>query len=173
MAHHNPFRGFVDMMSEMDRMRRLGKSGHDPRYDEQGRTQATAWVPAADIYAAGADLVVRLELPGIRVEDVDIVFADGVLTISGARATEPVEEVTFYARERYHGPFRRSMILPDGVDEDRIGATFSDGVAEIIVRGACALAAPEEPRRIPIVDRSTGHQPLTGRAGPITPRSGA
>lgn len=101
----------------------------------------------------------------VRAEHVDIFFADGVLTISGERSTEPAEEVTFYTRELYYGPFRRSMILPDGVEEDRISASFADGIAEITVRGACAAVGPE-PRRIPITDRSSGQVPLTGRGRP-------
>jgi len=152
----NPFRGFVDMMSELDRMRRLGKTGRDPAGDDAPRTQATAWVPAADIYAAGSDLIVRVELPGIRSQEIDISFVDNVLTISGHRDTEPDEGVTFYTREIYHGPFRRSMILPEHVDEGRLSATLADGVAVITVRDA-ASPAPREPARIPITD-TAGHQ---------------
>lgn len=158
----NPFRGFVDMMSELDRMRRLGKSGHDPAGDDQPRMHSTAWVPAADIYALGADLVLRIELPGVRSEEIDISFADSVLTISGRRDTEPGEAATFYTREIFHGPFRRSMILPDDVDEDQLTASLADGVAEIIVRGAAALAG-REPARIPITDTSAHEVPLGGR----------
>lgn len=149
----NPFRGFADMMSEMDRMRRLGKSGHEPIYEQPARSHATAWIPAADIYADDDDLVIRIDLSGVPAEEITLEFADSVLTVSGERDTEPRRDVTFYTRELFSGPFRRSMILPDGIDESRISATFRNGIAEVTVRGAAADAGPD-PHRIPIEDQS-------------------
>jgi len=163
----NPFRGFLDMMSEMDRMRWLAKYGPESGYEEQARAHRNTWVPAADIYASGADLVIRVELADVRSEDIDIFFADGVLTVSGHRSTEPEGEVTFYTRELYYGPFRRSMVLPDDVDESRISASFRNGVAEVTVRGAHAPASSAA-HRIPIRDVSDQVVPLTGR-GHLSP----
>jgi HSP20 family protein len=61
----HPFRGFVDVMSEMNRMREVGRGSYDPGYEERERTQASAWVPNADVFARGEDLVIRLELAGV------------------------------------------------------------------------------------------------------------
>ncbi len=61
----NPFRGFVDVMSEMNRLREIGRTGYDPGYEDRERTQASAWVPTADAFASGEDLVIRLEIPGL------------------------------------------------------------------------------------------------------------
>lgn len=153
-ARVNPFRGFVDMISEMQRIREVGRTGLETGPEDRQRTHATAWAPAANIFARDRDLVIRVELTDVEPKDIDITFSDGVLTISGERGSEADREtVTFYTRELSYGPFRRSMILPEDVDEGDISAAFEDGITEITVRGACA-SVPSEPRRIPVIDRS-------------------
>ena len=139
----NPFRGLVDHMSEMSRMREYFETGQE----ERRRTHATAWVPTTDIFAEGVDLVIRCELAGVNREDIDIELTGDTLTISGERRSELSEEVHFYTRERSFGHFRRSMNLPEGIDDD-ISASFEDGMLQVTVRGGAA-AAPE-PRRIDI-----------------------
>jgi HSP20 family protein len=153
----NPFRGFTDFLSEMNRMRDLGRYGYEAGQEEAPRrTYAAAWAPAADIFAKGEDLVIRMELPGVRQEDIDIALSGDMLTVSGERRSDiNEEEVSFYTRERLYGAFSRSMNLPEGVDEDRISATFEGCVLEIIVQGALASTLTMEPRRIQIRDRSS------------------
>jgi HSP20 family protein len=154
-AHRNPFQGFVDVMSEMSRMREMVTDpGFETGQEDQRRTHANAWIPLADIFAREGNLVIRCELAGVRREDVEITLSDGVLNISGERRSElNEEEVTFYTRERFYGTFRRSMSLPEGVNEDEIDATFEDCVLEISIRRGAA--AVPEPRRIQIRDRSS------------------
>ena len=92
--------------------------------------------------------MVRAELPGVRQEDVEITFHNGVLTISGERKAEEQKEGSgYYVRERRYGSFRRSMTLPEGTDESNISARFQDGVLEVRVAGAAAV---QEPKRIQI-----------------------
>jgi HSP20 family protein len=154
-AHRNPFQGFVDVMSEMSRMREMVTDpGFETGQEDQRRTHANAWIPLADIFAREGNLVIRCELAGVRREDVEITLSDGVLNISGERRSElNEEEVTFYTRERFYGTFRRSMSLPEGVNEDEIDATFEDCVLEISIRRGAA--AVPEPRLIQIRDRSS------------------
>lgn len=149
----NPFRGFSDTMSELNRMWQLGRTGQDPAHHEaRERDHATAWVPAADIFARGEDLVIRIELAGMDPGDIDVSFSRGVLTVTGERRThEGAEGATFYVRERYFGAFRRSMNLPEGTAEEAITAEFENGLVEITVRGG---AGGSGPRRIALVDRS-------------------
>jgi HSP20 family protein len=141
----NPFRGLVDHMSEMSRMREYAEGGAQ---EYQRRTHATAWVPTTDIFAEGDDLVIRCELAGVHREDIDIELSGDTLTISGERRSEMSDDVHFYTRERSFGHFRRSMNLPEGVSENDISASFQDGMLQVTVRGGAA-AAPE-PRRIDI-----------------------
>jgi HSP20 family protein len=144
----NPFRGFYDMQSEVNRM-------FDETFGNLARTggrqlgdQPTRWAPALDVLQEDGDVVVRAELPGVRQEDVEITFHNGVLTISGERTAEEQKEGSgYYVRERRYGSFRRSMTLPQGTDESNIGARFQDGVLEVRVAGAAAVP---EPKRIQI-----------------------
>ncbi len=143
----DPFRGFVDSISEWNRMREYGMYGPDPGQEEQRRTHATAWIPNADIFARGDDLVIRFELAGVSEEDIDISLTGGVLTVSGERRSELDEdEVHFYTRERSYGNFRRSMNLPEGVDRGKISASFQDGMLELTVTGGAVYPEPERIR---------------------------
>ena len=141
----NPFRGLMDHMSEMTRMREYAEGaapgGEDPR-----RTHATAWVPTTDIFALGDDLIIRCELAGVEQDDVEISLSSGVLQIDGERKGEP-EAVEYYSRERYYGRFRRRMRLPEGVSGSSVSATFENGLLEVVVQGG---ANYEEPERIQI-----------------------
>ena len=144
----SPFRGFYDMQSEMNRMfdeafGSLARGGGRREVDE-----ATRWAPALDVLHEDGDIVVRAELPGVKLEDVDITIHNGVLTISGERKAEQQREGSgYYVRERRYGSFRRSMTLPQGVDENSIHARFDGGVLEVRVAGAAAV---QEPKRIQI-----------------------
>lgn len=151
-SRNNPFRGLIDVASEMNRMRQLGRYGYEPGEMPRERTHATAWIPAADIFARGGDLVLRVELAGVSPQDMDITFHDNVLTISGERKRDLEDRaVSYFVHERYHGVFRRSITLPAGVDQDDITADFDNGLVEIIVEDG---AARTEPRRIEIRDKS-------------------
>ena len=149
----SPFRGrgFYDVQSEMNRLfdEMFGSFMRRPGGQQQHqRSQLTEWAPAMDVLQRDGDLVVRAELPGVKLEDVDITVHDRVLTVSGERKVEEeTERGGYYVRERRHGTFRRSMTLPEGVDEESIKARFEDGVLEVTIEGAAAV---REPKRIQI-----------------------
>jgi HSP20 family protein len=143
----DPFRGVVDSISEWNRMREYGKYGPETGQEEQRRTHATAWIPTADVFARGDDLVIRYELAGVSEEDIEIALTGGVLTVSGERKSDLNEqEVHFYTRERSYGYFRRSMNLPEGVDGSKINASFDDGMLELIITGGAVYPEPEHIR---------------------------
>jgi len=149
----NPFEGVTDYVSELGRMRTLGVHGTDPGGTSE-RNHASAWVPATDILARGDDLVVRIELPGVDPDDVDLLLSHGVLTVSGTRATAAgAAEDDYYVRERYHGAFRRVITLPEGTEADQLAAEFADGLVEITVRHGVRVP---EGTRIAMADRSRG-----------------
>jgi len=92
--------------------------------------------------------MVRAKLPGARPEDVEITVHQGVLSISGKREEQSEEERGGYlVRERRLGSFRRSLQLPEGVNEDSIRARFENGVLEVTIKGA---AAEQGPKRIQV-----------------------
>lgn len=144
----SPFRGFYDMQSEMNRMFDEVFGDVARRSGRQQGDVPTRWAPVLDVLQEDGDVVVRTELPGVKLEDVDITLHNGVLTISGERKAEEQREGSgYYVRERRYGTFRRSMTLPQGVDESDISARFDDGVLEVRVSG---VAAVQEPKRIQI-----------------------
>ena len=153
-GHRNPFEGVTDFFSELNRMRDLGRHGYEHAHEDRERTHATAWVPAADIFSRAGDLVIRIDLAGMRPDDVAITFADGQLTVFGERSTE--EDTggpeSFYIRERFYGSFRRAVTLPPGTEQSQISAEFENGLVEVIVRGAASGA---EPQRIALKDTSS------------------
>ena len=92
-----------------------------------------AWIPAVDIYeTAEKDVVVKVDLPDVRKEDIKITFENNVLSIEGQREfSSNVERDRFHRLERGHGQFRRSFTLPSTVDASRVDANYTDGVLTV------------------------------------------
>jgi len=105
------------------------------------------WVPPMDLVETGEDFVLRADLPGMTEKDLNIELEDNVLAISGERKSEHEERNEGYYRvERASGTFRRSLTLPEGVDPEKVRASFDNGVLEVRV------PKPEErkPRKVSI-----------------------
>jgi len=92
------------------------------------------WMPPIETFRRGDRLVVRADLPGLRKEDVSVEIDDGVLTISGERSEEDVDDREgYYHSERSYGQFQRSLALPEGITGESCDATFKDGVLEVTI----------------------------------------
>jgi HSP20 family protein len=142
----NPFRGFRDLQSEMNSMMAEAFG----RVPQTASTAEARWTPAVDVVTKDNDMVIRAELPGMKRENVDVSFHNGVLSISGERKEEGEhKDAGYLIQEHRYGSFRRSMTLPEGVDESKIKANFSDGLLEITVEGA-GTQVEERPKRIEI-----------------------
>lgn len=149
MATVNPFRGFLDTVSETNRIREnwmTGSGGSGGGQRERG--QVDAWIPEVDVLLEDSDLVIVADLPGVRSEEVDLSLSGGTLTISGVKRGRG-DGYEYYTRERRAGAFRRSMSLPENIDRGRIRSTFGDGVLQIVVED---YAANPEPYRLQIHD---------------------
>lgn len=153
MSERNPFEGVSDLFTELSRLREIGTHGRESAREERQRTHASAWVPTTDIFAIGDRLVIRIELAGVDPGEIDMHFANGVLTVSGNRAGDfgSDEDPTFYVRERFYGAFRRSITLPEGTRREQIQAGFDDGLVEIVVSG---VRQRDDATRIQLRDRS-------------------
>jgi HSP20 family protein len=155
MPDHSPFTGITDLFTEWGRMRELGAYGRELGPEDRRRTHASAWVPTTDIFVKDDRLVIRIELAGVEPENIDLRFANGVLTVCGKRSEDfgPGDDPKFYVRERFYGEFRRSITLPEGTQRRQIQAGFDDGLVEIVVEG---VGKPAESSRIELRDRSSG-----------------
>jgi HSP20 family protein len=101
----------------------------------QGETDAvatSAFVPAVDIYEDEHKIVVKLEVPGMKQEDLDIRFENNTLTVRGERKFEKEEkEENFHRIERRYGTFYRAFTVPNTVNTEGIKADYEAGVLRI------------------------------------------
>lgn len=105
------------------------------------------FVPAVDVYEDAQKLVLKLEVPGIRREDLDIRVEGRTLTVKGERKFEAEEkEENFHRIERRFGSFVRSFTLPASVDTESVAALSSDGVLSITL----AKKAEAKPKQIQV-----------------------
>jgi HSP20 family protein len=107
--------------------------GQDAGESGTGGASAPAWAPPVDIAERKDTYVVTVDLPGVKVEGLDISFQDGLLTIQGQRSATRDPDEQFHVLERRYGLFRRSITLPLHVKADAIQASTEDGVLQVLV----------------------------------------
>jgi len=96
------------------------------------RQLARATTPAVDIAESDKAYEVTAELPGMDEKDIEVKLVNGGLTIKGEKTEEKEEKKKdYYVHERHFGSFERSFRLPEGVDADKIEATFKKGVLTV------------------------------------------
>lgn len=90
------------------------------------------FVPKIDIYENGDSLVVEVEAPGAKKEDLKLTLEDNILTLEGEKKfVERKDDVKNFRRERSFGKFKRSFTLPVDVDPDKVNAKFENGILAI------------------------------------------
>lgn len=101
---------------------------------EDTETNVGRWTPTVDMMETDNEYTIEVDLPGMSKKDIEINCHDNVLTVEGERKYEDREEAKGYLRsERYFGGFKRSIMLPASIVDDKIKATFKDGVLRISV----------------------------------------
>jgi HSP20 family protein len=92
----------------------------------------SGWVPAMDVYENNESLLVKVELPGMKKEDIDISIHEGVLSVSGESKCECNNAQTEINRsERNYGRFHRSFSLPKPVAVEKVSAQYKDGILTV------------------------------------------
>jgi HSP20 family protein len=101
----------------------------------------TAWTPPCDIYETEKELVLKMELPEMKREDVHVTLENNVLTLRGERKfEEKVDQENYHRVERNYGEFLRSFTLPAFVDGNKISAEFKDGLLTVTLpKNAAAI----------------------------------
>jgi HSP20 family protein len=121
----DPYQQIADIQRELERT--FGRMVGD------GRSQR-GWMPTVDIEQTDQEIVLKLDLPGMRREDVSIEVRDHTLIVAGERREEKEDKHEGYiTRERIVGRFTRSFMLPEGVDPDQVHANFENGVLRVRV----------------------------------------
>jgi HSP20 family protein len=144
----NDYNPFLALRQEMDRLfddtfRGFGLTpfGLGDRFLET----AAAW-PKIDVADTGKEMKVTAELPGLGEKDVDVSLSDGMLCISGEKKEE-TEDKDRLISERSYGRFER-RIRVDDVDEEKVSATFKNGVLTVTLPKE--PGAPEKVKHIAI-----------------------
>jgi HSP20 family protein len=136
--HREMNRLFDDVFRGFD----LSPSGFGPFEHGMG------W-PHIEVSEAGNEVQVTAELPGLEEKDVDVRLSDGVLVISGEKKTESEDKDRLFS-ERTYGRFERRIPL-DEVDEDKVNASFKNGVLTVTLPRSAE--AKSKVRRIAINGR--------------------
>lgn len=109
----------------------------------EGRA-AVVFAPSFEVKETAAAFVVRADVPGVKEDQVDVSFHNGVLSIAGSRSAEDRKEgEAFFVYERQFGSFSRSFALPETADPDRIEAKLDGGVLTVSV-GKRTQAVPKK-----------------------------
>lgn len=131
-ATPDPFAMLRQMTADFDRWFEPGAWPAFPAFRTRTVGEALAWVPEIDVFERENRLVTKIDLPGLKKEEVKVEVTDHVLTISGERRREVEEKKEHvYRCEREYGQFVRTIPLPEGVGLEDVKATFNDGVLEV------------------------------------------
>jgi HSP20 family protein len=130
LARWTPSRDITSVRDEMNRLFNefFGRGGGT----EEGTWFSGAWSPPVDIYETDHELVLKAELPGFSKDDISIELKENTLSIRGERKREDeVKEGNYHRMERVYGAFQRSFMLPTTVEQDKVRASYKDGILEL------------------------------------------
>jgi HSP20 family protein len=149
----DPFGLIRQMTSELDRMVNDWSPTRWP-FVQGSMAEPVAWSPKIDVFERDNRLVTRVDLPGLKREDVTVEVTNGRLALSGERKRETEEKKdNIYRCEREYGSFYRVVPLPSGVNLQDIKATFADGVLEVSIPVPAKAAA--DVRKVEIEEPKT------------------
>ncbi len=125
---HDPSPDLASLRDEVARVLRERFGGTA----EEAPTEAGAWCPVLDIDETDERFVVHVELPGVPVDEIDVGFEDGVLTVGGERRFYAEKDTDgFHRIERRFGAFHRSLRFRDEIDPEGVEARYDGGVLSI------------------------------------------
>jgi HSP20 family protein len=124
-----PMGNLASFQHEMNRMFNEFFSGGN---GEAAGSGLGSWTPSVDIHETEDGFVIKAELPGVSKDDISIDVHQNTLTLRGQRKHESeVKQDKYHRVERSYGTFQRSFVLPTMVDQDKVQATYKDGVLEL------------------------------------------
>jgi len=113
------------------------------------REMSWAATPAVDIAEKDNAYEITAELPGMDEKDIEVKYADGMLTIKGEKQVDKEEKKKdYHLSERRYGSFQRSFSVPSGVDSDKLEAKFVKGVLTVTLPKSPEAKSKE--KKVPI-----------------------
>ena len=132
---------------ELERMARRWESPSPRLFEDFEDNYDELFMPAVESYVKDGNLVVRADVPGLELKDLEVTILGNVLSVKGERKSEQeVKKEDYLHREVSYGAFERRMSLPEGAATDKIKASFKNGVIEITV----PLAKETVAKKVPI-----------------------
>lgn len=102
---------------------------------------------AAETWETAQSVIIRIEVPGMKKEDLDISIRANVLVVRGVKLSEGEHEGRRYSlMERAYGTFERTIPVPHGIDRDKAEVTYRDGVLTVIL----PKTEPTPPRQLSV-----------------------
>jgi HSP20 family protein len=142
-----PMRELDTLSRRMDDMfSRLTQEFFGPGWRERPRMGAAVWEPAIECHLESGNLTVKADLPGVETTDVNISVLGNELSIEGERKQgKKEEEGGYFYEELPYGKFARKIMLPDGIEADKIKTAYKNGVLEITMPAPKHLVSKKIP----------------------------
>ncbi|MCX8568104.1 MULTISPECIES: Hsp20/alpha crystallin family protein [Hyphomicrobiales] len=147
----NGWSPFETLRREVDRLfddfHPFGWRGSFPRLPEPRTSFEGSWplAPAMDLVEKEKEYEITAEMPGADEKNIDIKVTNHLLTIKGEKSEEKEEKKKdYFLSERRYGSFQRSIQIPDGIDPDKIEATFSKGILTVRLPKTAEAQKPEK-----------------------------
>ena len=139
----DPFREVVSLQNRLNSLFQDYSRGQN----DTDALSAASFAPPVDIYEDEHKLVLKLEVPGVKQEDLDIQVEGRTLTVRGERKFSSEEkEENFHRVERRYGSFQRSFSLPNTVNTENVSADYENGVLKVTL----AKRAEAKPKQIKV-----------------------
>jgi HSP20 family protein len=119
-------------MAMQDRMTRLFDETLSRIWKEEGAARGV-WSPPVDIIEKGNEIILKIDLPEMDQAEIDIKVEENTLIIQGERKFLKETEETYLQIERPHGTFQRSFNIPSMVEQEKIKASYKNGVLRVVL----------------------------------------
>jgi HSP20 family protein len=138
---HDPFDALMRLQDDLSRA--TNPRAAQPREHVSSRI----WSPVVDVYEDSDAIVIKVDLPGMKQEEIDIEMNNETLTIKGERKFDDEERRDKYVRvERQYGVFQRSFTIGIPIETDKIKAVYKNGILELTL----PKAEVTKPRKVQV-----------------------
>lgn len=127
MPHHRPFLVESRIRNIEAEIERLFDRLIVEEFAAVQLRQPRVWTPPTDVFETADEYVVRVEIAGMREDDFDVTYQNGILTIRGVRPEPPAPSRTYHHVQIRYGEFFTAVRFQDAIDEDRIEAEYENG----------------------------------------------